>query len=103
GAFPDLSRRSPARPRRYCLRRLRSPEEADAVAQEALVRAYRPLPRFAGERRFYPWLRVIAANLCADVYRRPPVASLPEPSEGDTVVEAVFDEHDRAQVRAVLE
>jgi RNA polymerase sigma-70 factor (ECF subfamily) len=102
-AFADLYSRYHARLRRYCLRRLHDPDDAEDVTQEALVRAYRALPRLAGERRFYPWLRVIAANLCSDMYRRPAVAPLAEPPAGDTVVEAVFDELDRAQVRAVLE
>ncbi len=30
----------------------------------------RALPTFAGDRRFYPWLTVIAGNLCTDVLRR---------------------------------
>ncbi len=28
------------------------------------------MPRFAGERRFYPWLTVIASRLCIDSHRR---------------------------------
>ncbi len=47
-----------------------SAHDAEDVVQESFVRAWRALPRFAGERRFYPWLTVIAANLCVDTLRR---------------------------------
>lgn len=34
------------------------------------ARAWKAMPAFAGQRRFYPWLTVIAANLCADIHRK---------------------------------
>jgi len=72
-AFADLYQRYFGRLRRYCLRRLGDPDDAEEAAQEALVRAYRALPTFGGDRRFYPWLRVIAANVCTDRAKRKPV------------------------------
>jgi RNA polymerase sigma-70 factor (ECF subfamily) len=54
----------------FCLRRLHDRHEAEDAAQEAFARAWKALPRFAGERRFYPWLRVIAGNICTDTLRR---------------------------------
>jgi RNA polymerase sigma-70 factor (ECF subfamily) len=44
--------------------------EAEEVTQEAFTRAYTAMPRLAGERKFYPWLSVIAARLCLDTHRR---------------------------------
>lgn len=82
---------------RYCLQRLRDPYEAQDIAQEAFLRAWRALPNFAGDRRFYPWLSVIASNLCTDSLRRKqrfgPVP-VPEPRErevaqGSSAEEAV--------------
>lgn len=70
GAFEDLYRRYFRRLYRYCLRRVGDPHEAEELTQEAFTRAYRALPRLAGERRFYPWLSVIAARLCTDEFRR---------------------------------
>ncbi len=69
-AFDDLYLRYFRRLYRFCLRRLHDPHEAEDVAQEAFTRAWRSLPTFGGDQRFYPWLSVIAANLCTDVMRR---------------------------------
>ena len=101
-AFADLYQRYFGRLRRYCHRRLGDPHDAEEAAQEALVRAYRALPRFSGDRRFYPWLRVIATNVCVDRYKRKPVMPLAEPEGGDVVVDSVFQTFDRERVRAVL-
>jgi RNA polymerase sigma-70 factor (ECF subfamily) len=101
-AFADLYQRYFGRLRRYCQRRLGDPHDAEEAAQEALIRAYRALPALGGDRRFYPWLRVIAANVCADRCKRKPVAPLAEPEGGDVVVDSVFQMLDREQVRAAL-
>ena len=55
---------------RYCQQRLHDRQEAEDAAQEAFVRAWRALPRLTGQQRFYPWLNVIATNLCTDRQRR---------------------------------
>ena len=68
-AFEDLYARYFARLRRFCEKRVGDPHEAEELAQETLVRAYDALPRLGGPRRFYPWLTVIAARLCADTHR----------------------------------
>ena len=69
-AFDDLYLRYYRRLYRFCLRRLHDTHEAEDVAQEAFARAWRALPAFGGDRRFYPWLSVIASHLCTDVLRR---------------------------------
>lgn len=69
-AFDDLYQRYYRRLYRFCLRRLHDAHEAEDVSQEAFARAWRALPTFAGDRRFYPWLSVIASHLCTDVLRR---------------------------------
>jgi RNA polymerase sigma-70 factor, ECF subfamily len=70
GAFGSLYARYNARLLRFCLRRLNDRHEAEDAAQEAFARAWKALPNFAGERRFYPWLTVIAGNICTDMLRR---------------------------------
>src|SRR6266513_1518219 len=94
-AFAELYRRYYARLRRACHRRL---GDAFDAAQAALIRAYRALPRFGGSRRFYPWLRVIADNVCADMRRRPVLVDAPTPGGGDPVLDAVVDAVDRQHV-----
>lgn len=68
-AFDELYRAYFDRLRIFCERRVGS-AAAEEVAQDAFVKALRALPRFSGERRFYPWLTVIASRLCIDHVRR---------------------------------
>jgi len=44
------------------MRYVRDPDEANDVAQEAFLKAYRALPRFRGDSAFYTWLYRIAVN-----------------------------------------
>jgi RNA polymerase sigma-70 factor (ECF subfamily) len=69
-AFGNLYARYYERLLRFCLRRLNDRHEAEDAAQEAFARAWKALPRFAGDKRFYPWLTVIAGNICTDTLRR---------------------------------
>jgi RNA polymerase sigma-70 factor (ECF subfamily) len=46
------------------LRTVNQPEEAEDLAQEALVRAWQGLPRFRGQSSFRTWLYRITLNLC---------------------------------------
>ena len=68
--FEDLYRRYYGRLYRFCLKRVGDAEEAEEVTQEAFARAFKALDRLSGERKFYPWLSVIAARLCVDTHRR---------------------------------
>jgi RNA polymerase sigma-70 factor (ECF subfamily) len=81
-AFDALYDRYNQRLWRFCVKRLWDEHEAEDVVQDAFVRAWRALPGFAGERRFYPWLSVIAAHLCSNVVRKrnraDPVAEFPD-------------------------
>jgi RNA polymerase sigma-70 factor (ECF subfamily) len=69
-AFNDLYRRHFDRLTSFCQRRVGSHDAAEEIAQEAFVKALQALPRFDGERRFYPWMTVIAGRLCVDHHRR---------------------------------
>jgi len=69
-AFGNLYARYHERIIRYCFGQLGDRHDAEDAAQEAFARAWKALPHFSGERRFYPWMIVIAGNLCKDMGRR---------------------------------
>jgi RNA polymerase sigma-70 factor (ECF subfamily) len=104
-AFDDLYRRYFDRLQRFCERRVGDPHEAEELAQEAFVRALRAMPGFAGERRFYPWMTVIASRLCVDAHRRrqrsTPVAEV-ELGSVELDVEDLFAEVDREHLEQAL-
>jgi len=68
-AFAQLYRRHYPAVRRACERRLSNAHEADEVSQAAFVRALERIRQCAGERRFGPWVHVIARSLCMDAFR----------------------------------
>jgi RNA polymerase sigma-70 factor, ECF subfamily len=94
GAFEALYLQYYDRLYRYCLRRLENRTEAEDAAQEAFARAWKALPNLAGERRFYPWLTVIAANLCVDLARRNSRSSPVAQPELDLLAPAVNGEQE---------
>lgn len=69
-SFEELVRRYQADVWRLCLHLLGDRNAADDIAQEALVRVYRFLPRFKGDSKFSTWLFSIIRNCCLDEVRR---------------------------------
>jgi RNA polymerase sigma-70 factor (ECF subfamily) len=61
----------------HCYRMLGSAHDADDALQDALLRAWRGLPRFAGRSSLRGWLYKIATNACLDVIARRPQRVLP--------------------------
>ena len=58
-------------------RYVRNPAEAEDIAQEAFIKAYRALPAFRGDSAFYTWLYRIAINTAKNALvasRRRPVS-----------------------------
>jgi RNA polymerase sigma factor (sigma-70 family) len=82
GTFEDLVHAHVDRCHAIALRVLRNPHDAEEVAQDALVRAYRALSGYEPERirdlRLRAWLATIVVNLCRNRVRRrtPSVAPL---------------------------
>ena len=105
-AFDDLYLRYFERLRRFCQRRVGDAHEAEELAQEAFVRALRAMPAFEGERRFYPWMTVIASRLCVDAHRRrdrtSPVAEI-DLGSVDANHDAVFAEVDARYLGMAME
>jgi len=62
GAFDALVLKYQHKVVKLVMRYVRNPAEAEDVAQEAFIKAYRALPQFRGESAFYTWLYRIAIN-----------------------------------------
>ena len=90
------------------------PDEADEVAQEVFVRAWRGLGRFEGRSRFSTWLYRIAFNEAqrrlsrkpsarpvTDPYREGEIASLPESPELGPEAQMLDREFQRTLERAL--
>lgn len=69
-AFESLVRAYQADVWRLCYHLLGNRSAADDVAQDALVRAYRFLPRYRGDSKFSTWLFAVTRNCCLDELRR---------------------------------
>jgi RNA polymerase sigma-70 factor (ECF subfamily) len=65
---------------RLCYRYVNNHEDANDLAQEVFLRAWRAIPRFRGESAVSTWLYRIAVNACLNfrVVRRPAAQELPE-------------------------
>src|ERR671916_1262419 len=77
GAFRELVGSHRADLHAHCYRMLGSLHDADDALQEALLRAWRALPRFRGQSSLRTWLHRIATNVCLDVIARRPKRVLP--------------------------
>ena len=80
---------------------LGSVQDAEDALQEAMLRAWRGLPRFEGRSSLRSWLYTIATNTCLNMIERRPKRVLPidyapaaDPHQGpgEPVVESVFVE-----------
>jgi RNA polymerase sigma-70 factor, ECF subfamily len=61
----------------HCYRMLGSVQDAEDALQEALLRAWRGLPRFEGRSSLRSWLYTIATNACLRAIERRPKRVLP--------------------------
>ncbi len=61
-AFDVLVRKYQHKVVKLVTRYLRDPADAEDVAQEAFIKAYRAIPQFRGDSAFYTWLYRIAIN-----------------------------------------
>ena len=90
-AFELLVAKYQRRLLRLISRLVRDPAEAEDVAQEAFIKAYRALPQFRGDAAFYTWLYRIgvnsAKNFLVSQGRKAPTSTEKDVDEAET-----FDE-----------
>jgi len=101
GAFQRLVEARRGELHAHCYRMLGSVQDAEDALQDAMLRAWRGLPRFEGRSSLRSWLYTIATNSCLDAIGRRPKRVLPvdyapaaDPHDGpgDPVVEPVWVE-----------
>jgi RNA polymerase sigma-70 factor, ECF subfamily len=85
----------------HCYRMLGSVHDAEDALQDAMLRAWRGLPRFEGRSSLRSWLYTIATNTCLNLIARRPKRVLPidygpaaDPHDGpgEPLVESVWVE-----------
>jgi RNA polymerase sigma-70 factor (ECF subfamily) len=90
-AFDLLVRKYQHKVVKLVLRYVRNPAEAEDIAQEAFIKAYRALPQFRGDSAFYTWMYRIAINTAKNSLAsrdRSPIAydlDLNDPEESHSV------------------
>jgi RNA polymerase sigma-70 factor, ECF subfamily len=100
-AFRDIVEAHRAELHAHCYRMLGSVHDAEDALQEALLRAWRAFPKFAGRGSLRSWLYKIATNACLDAIARRPkrvlpmdygAATAPQADPGEPLVESVWIE-----------
>lgn len=103
-AFDRLVERYQRDVYRLCYRYVGNHEDANDLAQEAFVRAWRSIGRFRGDSAFSTWLYRIAVNACLNhrAARKPPAQELPD-SLADPARGALARAESAADARRVRE
>jgi RNA polymerase sigma-70 factor (ECF subfamily) len=76
-AYADLVEPHRGELHAHCYRMLGSVQDAEDALQDAMLRAWRGLPRFQGRSSLRSWLYKITTNACLDVIGRRPKRVLP--------------------------
>ena len=91
---------------RLVMRMVRDPHEAEDVAQEAFIKAYRALPNFRGDSAFYTWLYRIGVNTAKNWLvangRRMPTMSEITGDDTDGIEEGILLRDDETPDRVLM-
>jgi RNA polymerase sigma-70 factor (ECF subfamily) len=77
GAYRELVETHRTELHAHCYRMLGSVHDAEDALQDALLRAWRGLPKFEGRSSLRSWLYTIATNACLNAIERRPKRVLP--------------------------
>jgi RNA polymerase sigma-70 factor (ECF subfamily) len=105
-AFDRLVERYQRDVYRLCYRYVNNHQDANDMAQEVFLKAYRALPGFRGDSAFSTWLYRIAVNTCLNFRsaRRPPQEELSEhlADGGAGIADRMQEDERSAQVREAV-
>ncbi len=104
-AFAELIRRHQDFVYGAVLRVVKNPTQAEDIAQEAFLRAYRGLEGFRGDAQVRSWLYRIATNLAMNAVTRKrefPTETLPEQVSANVPARALEHSELRAHLRAAI-
>ena len=109
-AFEFLVRTYETSVYRLALRMCGNAHDAEEVAQEAFVAAWKGLPSFRGESKFSSWLYQLTTNAAIDFLRREkrhraatPIEDEPEPVSPDTPQQALEESEVRYALQQALD
>lgn len=108
-AYRELIQRHSSYVMSICMQVLRNREEAEEVAQDTFVKAFKYIDSFNGTSKFRTWLYQIAYRTSIDCYRRRKrVESIDEPqynniADQDTSIERIDNQDMRAHIEKMLE
>jgi len=109
-AFDRLVHRYQGQVYRAMTRACANPDLAADVLQEAMIRAFRALPKFRGDASFATWLYRIARNLCVRKQQQMmahPTISLDQPlgdeEDADTLLRQMIDFNAQSPQQVVLD
>ena len=105
-AFDGLVERYQRDIYRLCYRYVNDPQDANDMAQEVFLKAYRAIDRFRGDSSFSTWLYRIAVNTCLNFRssRRPEGEPLPDtlPDGHTGVLDAMVEDERARRVREAV-
>ena len=105
-AFDTLVERYQRDIYRLCYRYVNDAQDANDMAQEVFLKAYKAIGRFRGDSSFSTWLYRIGVNTCLNFRsgRRPEVEELSEalPDKGPGALAVLEQEERAASVRAAV-
>lgn len=105
-AFDRLVERYQRDVYRICYRYVNNHQDANDMAQDVFLKAYRAIGRFRGDSSFSTWLYRIAVNTCLNfrAARRPPQDELSEqiPDRGASASERLHEAEQSAWVREAV-
>jgi RNA polymerase sigma-70 factor (ECF subfamily) len=106
-AFDVLVERYQRHVYRLCYRYVNNHEDANDLAQDVFLKAYKALRGFRGDSSFSTWLYRIAVNTCLNfrAARRPDTDEVPEslPDRAASVPDRLESEDQAARVRAAVQ